>query len=293
MVDRINKPSAGARIDRSNPLARGLVGAWLVHEGSGGVLADLAQSRGLRFPASASGPAWHGSAYGPAIRFGGFSGQRLVAPGTQTAYDFVQKTASCTVAALVRPSASGSLPGMIVDNTDGTSANSGFMLMHQAAGTVQFAATRGGGQFVFSVTSAGALANQVWTMVVGVCDRATARVYFNARPDPNTATVGTLAGGSALSDLACGAYSASLSWPWIGSLAGVWIWNRPLTKDEVARFSLPSFDYLLTDASRARLVPGAFGARPYAVAAAGHYVATAQAARVHAPGAAAARAIAS
>jgi len=37
----LNKPIRGARIDVTNPLARGLVGCWLMNEGTGSIIADL------------------------------------------------------------------------------------------------------------------------------------------------------------------------------------------------------------------------------------------------------------
>ena len=58
--DPTEKPPPGAQIDWGHPLARGLVGCWLFHEGAGSSLANLCGDYGRATPTG--GIAWRGLA---------------------------------------------------------------------------------------------------------------------------------------------------------------------------------------------------------------------------------------
>ncbi len=60
------KPTRGIRLNKSHPLARGLVGCWPFNEGSGGQVSDLSgNGNGGTFQGTA--PSWSASKFGPAV----------------------------------------------------------------------------------------------------------------------------------------------------------------------------------------------------------------------------------
>ena len=65
----INKPTGSPRINGSHPLARGLVGFWLLNEGAG--LKALDFSGLSNHGALTNGPTWGAGRYGKAVSFDG------------------------------------------------------------------------------------------------------------------------------------------------------------------------------------------------------------------------------
>jgi hypothetical protein len=64
------KPTRGIRLNKSHPLARGLVGCWLFNEGSGNKVSDLS---GNGNTGTITGAIWTPWKYGPALKFNGNS----------------------------------------------------------------------------------------------------------------------------------------------------------------------------------------------------------------------------
>ena len=60
------KPILGRQIDWSHSLSDGLVGLWLMNEGSGNTVADLSGNGLLQ---TLSGPEWVASKYGPGVSY--------------------------------------------------------------------------------------------------------------------------------------------------------------------------------------------------------------------------------
>ena len=64
------KPILSRQINWSHPLSRGLVGCWLMNEGSGSIVNDLSGNGGTGI---ITGATWASGMYGPAIDFSGTS----------------------------------------------------------------------------------------------------------------------------------------------------------------------------------------------------------------------------
>ena len=62
----ILKPPKGAMLNRGHPLARGLVGCWLMNEGGGNIVNDLS-GNGNTGTLIGTAPSWIGGKYGPAV----------------------------------------------------------------------------------------------------------------------------------------------------------------------------------------------------------------------------------
>jgi hypothetical protein len=109
-----SKPPAGSTLDRAHPLAQGLVGCWLLNEGAGGAVTNLADGR-LSSPA-VGGPTWGGLAEGPALVLNGTS---QYVPLGDYDLDYI------TIVARVR-AGSGGLGVLVNKNYDGVNVPYGF-----------------------------------------------------------------------------------------------------------------------------------------------------------------------
>lgn len=75
----------GARIDSAHPLARNLVGYWLMNEGAGAIVNDL--SGNGHVGAFSGNTAWTAGKYGAAISTADQSADRIVVPGNAVGLD--------------------------------------------------------------------------------------------------------------------------------------------------------------------------------------------------------------
>ena len=74
------KPIRGSTLKRTHPLARGLVGGWLMNENGGNRVNDLSGNNNFgTFGAGAAQPSWSIGKFGPAVTVTG-GGLRLVWP---------------------------------------------------------------------------------------------------------------------------------------------------------------------------------------------------------------------
>ena len=64
------KPTRGLRLNKSHPLVRGLVGCWLMNEGSGDKIFDLSGS-GHNGTFTGTAPSWNSGKFGPAVNLPG------------------------------------------------------------------------------------------------------------------------------------------------------------------------------------------------------------------------------
>jgi hypothetical protein len=66
------KPPLGVPVNWGDPLARGLVGCWLMNEGGGNIVNDLSgNGRYILLPSGATQPQWQASTSGPSLYFDG------------------------------------------------------------------------------------------------------------------------------------------------------------------------------------------------------------------------------
>jgi len=76
------KPTRGIRLNKSHPLARGLVGCWLFNEGSGGQVYDLSGNGG---DGTITGAVWSAGKFGSALDFDG--GTDVISVGSKAVID--------------------------------------------------------------------------------------------------------------------------------------------------------------------------------------------------------------
>ena len=73
------KPVLGSQLKYGHPLARGLVGYWLINEGSGSIINDLS---GNGNTGTLLGPTWKAGKFGPALDFEEDNSDYVVLPDT-------------------------------------------------------------------------------------------------------------------------------------------------------------------------------------------------------------------
>ena len=86
------KPMLGRQIDWSHPLARGLVGCWLMNEGGGTIVNDLSGNGNTGIIYDLAETSWISGMYGPAIRFNGENNSYIIVASNGTISLFPELT---------------------------------------------------------------------------------------------------------------------------------------------------------------------------------------------------------
>lgn len=211
------KPPFGAAIHRGHPLARRLVGAWLLHEGRGGAVNDLS-GNGRTGTLTDMDPAsdWMPGAHGHALDFDGSDDRVIVAPDAGinlgTANACVMRFRAHTIG---------------IDVFVGHKAyNDGGYALCAFSGDIHYSAN---GSYV-GVPHGIAAGDEVW---LGVSRQGTSVTFYkNGRP---LGTPQTLAANNPLTISAIGCYrAASAIYAADMRCDYVYCWNRPLSAAEMA-----------------------------------------------------------
>lgn len=123
----ITKPPPGSRINRMNPLTKGLVSCFILNEGAGGVINDLA-SGGQAVNTKVSGSLWTHGAMGTEIS--------NLTNGSQDNYfveNFGRIAFPATIIAIFTDHSIASLNGSSIGSNDNSGATGGFALGFTAA----------------------------------------------------------------------------------------------------------------------------------------------------------------
>jgi hypothetical protein len=209
----LGKPPLGYGLDRSHPLARGLVGCWLFNEGGGNLLGDLAGGRG----GALAGGAWNAGPAGPEVAFNGSSTVATVA-----SYAAIESLSRLTIVAEVR--ANNRLGGFQEVVRKGSTGTAWFLLVN-GSGTWAFSAD--GTNFGDTSTPS---ANGERAFLVGTHDGSRTKLYKNSAlyEDIAETTIGNNADPLAFGALATGSQYFN---GWIGR---VYLYDRALSADEAA-----------------------------------------------------------
>ena len=112
----ISRPPQGSQVNKSHPLARGLIGAWLFNENAGNILYSLASSPNATIQ-SPSSP-WVQDELGPAINgTGSTTNYGIAGAGTISL--------PVTIVAIVRPASTGVTRLQIFAHNNGATATNG------------------------------------------------------------------------------------------------------------------------------------------------------------------------
>lgn len=219
------------RLNRSHPLAQGLVGAWPLYEGGGTTVNDLSgQGNNASFN---NAPAWTAGQSGSCLHFSGLASQYVDAGNPAN----LQVMGNCTVAGWVRRTANGT-HGIFSQGNGATATNA--ILYIPGGGKTTF--YWGNNTTLVTGTTVPPINGSEWDFCVGtrqgVPGNWTGSVYLNGSLDGQVTGITLNPGG--------GNYICRLGWTWTnnplnGDLDNVLVWNRALSPAEIAALYADSF----------------------------------------------------
>lgn len=171
------KPSIFTELNRSHPLARGLVGCWLMNEGAGGKVADLSGNKNDAIDLGTVG--WTAGRFGGARSYDGISGVTEAA-GCK---NLPTTHGSCVL--WIKPYIVGSADGVIFELSDDTLNNRIILYIGNTGADLYLYITGAGvGDNVWVKTAVDSeLYNNVWQQIVVTWDTVADdyHVYTNTR----------------------------------------------------------------------------------------------------------------
>lgn len=218
------KPMLGKQIDWSHPLTNGLVGCWLMNEGSGDIIQDLSGNGNTgSFVADTH---FVPGKFGPALNFDGTGD--YVKCGLMPA---VEGIGALTVSCWVKVPGTPASTQMIVSKRG--EANDRCFYLHVRSSTTVFFGVYDSGDGESLAQKTNALVPGTWNHIVGVYDGANVRVYADTIPGADVVQTGVT--DASTQELAIGADKGDVGGDnWLGQIDNVKIWNRALSASEVA-----------------------------------------------------------
>ena len=230
------KPPKGTMLSRGHPLARGMVGCWLMNEGTGNIVNDLSGNGNVGIITSAL---WSPGKFGPCVKFDGN-------------YDFItigdvailEGMPGITVSAWINPSAVPSVVrGIATKFWDGT--NRSWSLIINSTGNVHFFCSTDSQNDNDLASANGVVSANIWEHYVGVWSSGdtTIRLYRNGILQATTAsqpgaTVRTNTTKVCIGDRF---YNGTNQDFFIGQIDDVMIYNRALSATEVQQLYMTPF----------------------------------------------------
>lgn len=236
--NRYLKPPVGSVLDWTHPTTLGMRGCWLLNEGSGAVVNNIALPRRGIIKEFGAGNPWIGGNF---VRMDG-TGDRIDTGMDQEA----NFTGDFTVLARVRLTTSAAPLIAVGKYTDGNDDQEDYWLGTGAAGTATFSMRT-------STTCAAAVSlnDGKWHTLVGVALGANHYLYFDGRlvagpiaiPAGQTNPAGNLHIGS------LGAYSVD-QYRWNGDIDYVMLWGRAVQAGEARQLHSAPYEFIRTPSAR-------------------------------------------
>ena len=240
------KPKAGARINWGHQLTKGLIGYWIMNEGAGLRVNDLANNNfGTCTNMAMSGATsnWAGSALGGCLNFDGVDDHVNIGDIPLFDTTFTNLSISAWVyPTSVTPSNKG------VTGKGGAVNQRGFALFVLNGGTISFDNWTSASGTEHSTNTTEAIVSNKWYHLAGTFQGGVAgKVYINGRLSvTNTTAIIANTSGNNTSTLRIGDRGdGGASSPFIGSIDEVRIYNRVLSDNEVKQlYNTPHADLL-------------------------------------------------
>jgi len=226
--DKRIKPPLGTQIDRGHPLARGLVGCWLMNEGAGNLVANAAGPlyKGTFYSSTAL---WVPTVRGVASSHDGYTSKRRIKLG-----NFTDGWNEITVAIACAASTTGN-PGKPI--TKGRNADCGrttWEFTRNAAGMWAFSVPAGDTQYGATKSFH---QETVWRQVVGTYNGAQVQIYIDGQAGTPENRTGPLDDDplypvyiAAINGDSGGNGDSSF---FSGDIAWAMIWSRALSPSEI------------------------------------------------------------
>lgn len=250
------KPSF-PHVQKAHPLSQGLVFCVDLHEGYGGKsgtvanpetapnsIVDVVNQIPGNFCTGSSGTAtWKGSPYGWSANFTGTgtgtSAERISFSANSACPRPLRITSKVTIACLLKYTASTNANARIASRAAAGNASPfiAYGIYQASVGNINF----GIGTSSFSSLS-GAISGGIWYLIHGVYDGANMSLYIDGQFNSSSAKTGTL---DDTGNFSIGAdQETTANETFNGQVAGVWVWNRPLTEYETALHFVDPFGML-------------------------------------------------
>ena len=211
------KPNLGIPINWSNPLAKGLVGYWLMNEGGGNIVQDL------------SGNGYVGTFQGDEYWAAGESGPAIYFPGDTDWIrlgncDLLEGMAQLTIVAKVRPDDASSQQWII--------GNNGCWALEVNDERIRFR-TWGGGSEVATYSNDPSVFDNTWHQIAGVYDGVNNNTYVDGIFNTSQAQSGAIPTGT--TNFGIGSYSSAPSvLEFHGFIEFIYVYDRALSSREIA-----------------------------------------------------------
>lgn len=235
----IIQPPLGTPINRSHPLAQGLVGCWLLNEGGG--LRARDSTRLNKVDGALTASTFVNSAQGSCVTFNGSGG--YVSMNTAADYPNLNLPGALTIIANINTTAASSAHSIFSDCNSGATS---FQYVFEAFRTPT-KLSFGQGTAIVATSTGATLAVNTWYRVgvvrSGGTGAWTVKFYVNGRLDTTVSAIATNPGvqaGTAIGRL--GAFNGQY---WIGLINRVMVYNRALTDTEMMQDYINPLDMFI------------------------------------------------
>lgn len=222
------KPPKGALLNRADPLAKGLAGAWLFSEGAGLSVRD---SAGSNHGTLTNGPTWGSGPYGKLLTFDASNDYISIPARTE-----LLPTTAVTFAAIVRLNAAVDFRCIAAAMT--SYGNYGWNFMVSSTGFLRWEVDTTGGIVTLNGTTSIVGSH---ALVAGTYDGANTRVYRDGKQENSSALTGTIDYGSPPTFVIGVRFPSEALYYWNGTQTAAWLWNRALTARDMRDLAADPF----------------------------------------------------
>ena len=227
------KPPKGTMLSRGDPLARGLVGCWLMNEGGGNIVNDLS---GNYYTANFnSNTAWVAAKYGNGTYYNGTDD---AVNGNYP--DWRSADHAGTVVMWINPSALTGFHTIFSTSDEGTTT-SYIAIRVSSAGVLQLVQQNAADTLTLVYEDTYLIPVNTWTQIVVVSDGSQYKFYINSLLQATKTSAGSNNGDwfadTTLRDNFCfsSTHVTSYSGEFFGTIDHVLIYNRSLSASEIAQ----------------------------------------------------------
>jgi len=232
-----NKPPLGSQINWSHPLSKGLVGCWLMNEGGGNKINDIARKNN----GTNSGGTWNTTTKGKVLYFNGSS---YVNCGSSGSINSIS-TAISLVAWIKTSSSTNSIQIISHDGVASIPVRCWDLDIYVSKLQANFWDSTGNRSYTDSLTTVN---DNVWHFIVATCDAKgdrKARVYIDGKLD-NTGTQGNFydLNTSLTRMVYIGARDYTTACYFTGYISDVCVYNRALSPQEIQQLYIDPYCFI-------------------------------------------------
>jgi len=225
---KLIKPPLGSRPYKGHRLSRGLVGFWLMNEGSGNKVFDLSGNRN-HGTLIGTAPSWSPGNFGTSVYLPGTDEYINCGPSANA----VDSQPGLTVIAWVQTTQASSGREFIVSKYGGV-GDDVFELEWDTGEDIKIFVRNAAQDYAVGEYVGTFLTDGLWHQLVGTYDGANVRVYVDSVVGGTVGSLTGLTGSNATSNLTLGAVRDGAGYFFDGIIDHVMIYNRALSASEIA-----------------------------------------------------------